>query len=175
MLECLIGYIGIKACSQDIVPESGLYINQLAGINLDAVEKIADREQVTFAGVWRDIESRAIRKLQKDFTRAFKAKYSSLCCKDDCSIDDIICWLRDDLSDALLYLIGSELMVESLYSPRINIRTTINRESIAELRDFYQTEYENALTDVMKSIPKAMIDKCFECTGAQIMRVETLP
>ncbi|MBK7882502.1 MAG: hypothetical protein IPJ81_00670 [Chitinophagaceae bacterium] len=63
-MDCLIDYIGVKGCG-NVKPLSGMYINQLAGISLESMEKIADKEQVTFMGVWKDVQARAWLRLEK--------------------------------------------------------------------------------------------------------------
>lgn len=174
MLPCLQNYISIKGCG---LPESGsgFYINQLAGINLRGIDRIADDEQVTFKGVWDDVHKRANRRFVKDFTREFNSRYTALCCKKDCTIDDLICKVIADFTDALLYVHGNELMIERLFSPRLNSYTTVNKDEAYELRDHYQLEYEKELARAVKSIPKAMIEDCFECTGNRIQSVQRLP
>lgn len=60
-MNCLQGYIGIRGCA-DSEPESGLYINDLPGISLESLDKIANSEQITYAKVFEDIERRALRR-----------------------------------------------------------------------------------------------------------------
>jgi hypothetical protein len=62
-MDCLKDYIGIKGCGAPAPPEvpnplpegasatdyfSGLYINELPGVNLEVIEKIADEEQENY-------------------------------------------------------------------------------------------------------------------------------
>jgi len=56
-MNCLTDYIGIKSCS--ITPSSGKYINILPGMSTELVDNIANSEQVTFNGVWSDIQDAA--------------------------------------------------------------------------------------------------------------------
>lgn len=65
-MECLTNYIGIRHCSQE-EPESGLYINNLPGMSTELVDKIANSEQITFLGVWEDVQKRAIGRFVQDF------------------------------------------------------------------------------------------------------------
>lgn len=62
-MKCLEGYIGIRGCD-DSEPESGLYINDLPGISLETLDKIADQEQITYLKVFEDIERRALRRFR---------------------------------------------------------------------------------------------------------------
>lgn len=64
-MECLRGYIGIKHCG--FAPsDSGEYINSYPGIEFAMIDKIANADQVDYAGVWADIEQRAIKKFRID-------------------------------------------------------------------------------------------------------------
>jgi hypothetical protein len=63
-MSCLTGYIGIKGV--DDVPLSGLYINDLAGISTELIDKIADCEKVDFEGMWSSIQIRSYAHLVSD-------------------------------------------------------------------------------------------------------------
>lgn len=74
-MDCLIDFIGIEGCG-NAASESGEYINRLLpGIPLESIEKIAQADQVTYAGVWEDVQNRASRRFEADVIRAFKDKY----------------------------------------------------------------------------------------------------
>lgn len=74
LMNCLIGYIGLNACKGS-APESGLYINELPGINLQSIDKIADSDQQTYARVWDDVQKRSVRKLHADVSALFAKRY----------------------------------------------------------------------------------------------------
>jgi hypothetical protein len=61
----LTNYIGLKNCNLP-TPESGIYINELPGMSTELVDKIANSEQINFAGVWEDVQKNAIRRLKDD-------------------------------------------------------------------------------------------------------------
>ncbi len=73
-MECLEGYIGIKGCPGD-EPESGLFVNELPGINLKSVVEIADTDQKTYLNVWADVEKRALKRFSTMLAAYFKTKY----------------------------------------------------------------------------------------------------
>jgi hypothetical protein len=73
-LNCLVDHIGIEGCSQG-VPVSGLYINRLPGIELEALEKIATQDQENFSGVWDDIQERGTRRFRNEAIKMFKKRY----------------------------------------------------------------------------------------------------
>lgn len=53
-MNCLKDYVGLKSCSE--TPLSGKYINILPGMSTELVDNIANSEQVTFKGVWSDVQ-----------------------------------------------------------------------------------------------------------------------
>jgi hypothetical protein len=77
IMNCLTDYIGLRGCT-DSEPLSGLYINDLAGINLKSIDATADNEQVTYLGVWAAVQKRAQVKLlsavQREFNKRYKLK-----------------------------------------------------------------------------------------------------
>lgn len=73
-MNCLKGYIALKSCVSD-TPESELYINSLPGINLEAMDKIADSDQVTYVKVFEDIEARALARISTDISARLRERY----------------------------------------------------------------------------------------------------
>jgi len=73
-LTCLKDYIGILGCGS-ATPLSSLYINSLPGINLESIDKIANSEQLTYLGVWSDVQDRALQKLSLDVALRFQQRY----------------------------------------------------------------------------------------------------
>lgn len=64
-MNCLDNFIGLKNCS-DSTPESGYFINGLPGMSTELVDNIANSEQVSYAGVWSAVKSRAFMRLKDD-------------------------------------------------------------------------------------------------------------
>jgi hypothetical protein len=75
MNYCLQDYIGVKACSIATVPESGIYINNLPGIELQNIEQLANDEQINFVGVWNEVQARALRRFRNDAIAMFAERY----------------------------------------------------------------------------------------------------
>ena len=73
-LNCLKGHISVEGCVSTL-PNSGIFINQLPGIELEMIDKLADEQQVDFNGVFNDIEERAVRRLKTDINAEFKKRY----------------------------------------------------------------------------------------------------
>jgi len=69
MAFCLIDYIGLQYCGGP-VPQSGIYLQQLPGMDFNKLQQIADADQVTFQGVWNDVQARAARRFRMDFIGA---------------------------------------------------------------------------------------------------------
>ena len=73
-LNCLKNHIGVQGCTTT-TPNSGIFINQLPGIELEMIDKLADEQQVDFNGVYDDIQERAVRRLKTDVNAEFKKRY----------------------------------------------------------------------------------------------------
>lgn len=148
-MQCLIDYIGLQACANQTAPVSGLYINTLPGITLESIEKIAEPEQVTYVGVWHDAQAEAAVRFKIDFIAALNKCYTI---NRHCDYEDMICDNLEALTNAWRYLLGNQLMIFRLYSTRLNRFTTVDAKKAEELKDFYQVEYEKALTQAIDFI-----------------------
>ena len=159
-MSCLKGYIGIRVCSTDTAPDSGLYINSLPGISLESIDKIADKEQITYRGVWGDVQDEAWIRFKVDFISAITE-----CFKIDsgCDYEEMICANKSILVNAWRYLLGNQLMLERIYSSRLNKFTTINIDGARELADLYQVEYDKALLQAVKLVDTSSC--CMHCGG----------
>lgn len=73
-LDCLKDHIGVEGCITT-TPNSGIFINQLPGIGLEMIDKLADEQQIDFNGVWDDVQERAIRRFKTDINSEFKERY----------------------------------------------------------------------------------------------------
>lgn len=79
-MECLRNYIGIKSCG--FAPsDSGMYINSLPGVEFANIDQIANPDQQNYAGVWADVQDRAVLRFREDvlgmisgFDRKYKLK-----------------------------------------------------------------------------------------------------
>lgn len=167
-MDCLLDYIGIKICG-DEAPESGTFINSLPGISLESIDKIANEDQVTYAQVWKDVQTEAAIRFENDFisevTRCFQLNAY-------CDYEDLICDNKARLVNPWRFLLGNQLMLFRIYSTRLNRFTTIDLEQAKELRDHYQVEYERSLEQAVKLIDTG--DCCLEC-GGNPMTVTWLP
>jgi hypothetical protein len=161
MPTCLLEYIGLQACGGVYEsPLSGMYINSLPGISLESIDKIADSEQLTYAGVWSDAQTEAARRFKIDFitevTKCYKITRT-------CDYEEFICDNLELLANAWRYLLGNQLMIFRIYSTRLNRFTTIDLDAAKELRDYYQGEYQSALSQAVRLIDFSTC--CMECSG----------
>lgn len=167
---CLKDYVGVKLCDDSLNPPgSGLYINSLPGLSIEALDNIADSEQITYKGIYSDAQDEAWQLFQVDFFNALSN------CYDIKSTDDwssLICPNKKKLVGAWRYLIGVELMIYRQYSPRLNFFTMDAKEA-AGLQTLYQTEYESALEKSMKIIDISSLH--IHCGPGQIQSVIWLP
>jgi hypothetical protein len=60
-MNCFFNYIGLRGAVSGVVPESGLYVNDLPGINLKNLDAIADSDKITYQRLWDIIQTRAIK------------------------------------------------------------------------------------------------------------------
>lgn len=158
-MECLIDYIGIRGCGNN-TPESGLYINSLPGISLESIDKIADAEQITYKGVWSEVQIEASQRFYLDFINEITKCYKLT---PYCDYEEIICQNKRILGNAWRYLLGNQLMLFRIYTTRLNRFTTVDLEQAKELRDHYQVEYEKALAQAVKLCDTSSC--CLPCGG----------
>ncbi|MCW3466497.1 hypothetical protein [Chitinophaga nivalis] len=148
ILQCLTGYIGLMGCGS-AEPGSGLYINSLPGISLEMMDNIADAEQKTFLGVWNEIQKRGILSFRTYFMAQLNKCYQI---NQWDTVECLACENRDLLSTCLMYLLGHELMIERIYSNRINRYTTIDLDEAKELKDYYISKFQNELPLAVQGI-----------------------
>lgn len=74
-MDCLDDFIGLNHCSILTTPESGLYLNDLPGVEIQNIDQIANAEQATFMGVWEEIQKRALKRFRTDVINEFGKRY----------------------------------------------------------------------------------------------------
>lgn len=167
-MNCLTDYIGLKGCST-VEPESGLFINSLPGITLESMDRIATAEQITYKGVWADVQEEAYQEFDKMFFAELLKCYTIDKC---CDYTALICDNKEKLSVAWRYLLGSTLMVYRRYSDRLNYFTTITLEDAKELIDLYNKKFKEALSKAIKIID---VSSCHLHCGGDPEVVTMLP
>lgn len=159
-MHCLTDYIGLRGCSNDTPPESGYYLNSLPGISLESIDKIANQDQITYKGVWADVQDEAFIVFGVDFFNELLKCYRI---QPYCDYEALICSNKKVLGVAWRYLLGAQLMQFRIYTSRLNFFTTITRDDASELQGKYQTDYEQALSKAVKLIDVSSC--CLHCGG----------
>lgn len=96
----------------------------------------------------------------------------SLVSQIKCSIDAFVCQNRKQLEQALLYLMGAEILMEKIGSPRLNAFTSTNLENTEYLRLEFEKRYTDNLKRSMKTIPLEGEGFCFNCSGGEEVKIE---
>jgi len=91
-----------------------------------------------------------------------------------CSFDGIVCDNKEVFGNALLYAMGVELMVETLYTDRMNEYTTIKSEAAAQLKDHFQVQYEQAISNALVGIDINLRNCCIECNAPYQIRLSRM-
>lgn len=94
--------------------------------------------------------------------------------KVGCNYDSVICANKDSLTYPLLYLMGAELMIETIFSNRINRYTTTDKEQAKELRDYFLSEFDKSIELVIQGLNVSTSDCCIEC-NQNFQYKESLP
>jgi hypothetical protein len=157
-MECFIDLVGIKGCGE--IPDGG-WINTLPGISLEVIDSMADSEQITYKEVWADVQKEASVQFKHDLIAKINECYDI---NTECDYENIICAEENVsiLTVAWRFKLGNQLMIERLYSSRINW-VTLAKEQASELKDFYQVEYEKALSQAVKFMD--LSECCLKCGG----------
>lgn len=149
MSNCLIDYVGIRICEDQDETESGVWINSLPGISLESIDKTASEDQLTYAGLWTDVQSCAWEILKLDLLQDI-AECFDITCEFD--VEDVICTNKNKVLNAWRYLLGNQLMIFRINTSRLNRFTTVDADQAQKLADYYQVKYEAALYQAAKLI-----------------------
>lgn len=82
-----------------------------------------------------------------------------------CTYEPIICANKDLFSGPYLYLLGSEIMIERIYTDRLNEFTTVRADEAKELNDYFLSEYDQGLKNVIDGISIEFSDCCISCNN----------
>lgn len=80
-----------------------------------------------------------------------------------CTYASIVCNNKRTFADAWWYLLGIEMITESLYTDKINKWSTIDRDKRGQLRNEMRQMYEMKLEQAVKGINLSTGDNCLEC------------
>ncbi len=145
-MDCLKGFILIKKEGTNTSP-SGLFINVDLPITLDKLERIKEAEKADIDQMWEEIQDRAIKK----FVIRVKLGYRELF--GICNVaESWFCSNKENLAVPLLYYLGSELMMEQMFSTRVNRFTTIDREKASDMKAEFDKEFNIQLKAALEII-----------------------
>lgn len=88
----------------------------------------------------------------------FEVAYSIVC-----DYSAIICSNKTEFTDVWMFCLGTELMLENLFSTRLTRFTTIDKQGATDLKDFYTSEYEDALDETINALEMQEEDCCIVC------------
>lgn len=160
-LNCFIDFIGLSYCAGIYEqPASGIFLNSLPGISIESIDKIANKEQITYKGVWDDVQNSAVAQFRIDVLSEIRKCFKL---SKDCDYETLICDNAEILVQAWKYCLGVWLMIFRLNSDRLNRYTTIDAKKAEELKDFYQVEYEKALSQAVLLLDTSSC--CLQCGG----------
>lgn len=75
-MQCLRDYIGLFSGCNGQSPLSGMWVNQLPGIQFANVEEIANADQIDWTGVWNDVQATSVDTFKEDILAQFGQQYN---------------------------------------------------------------------------------------------------
>lgn len=149
--NCFIGIVGMRELDADAI----YWVNDISGVTSDLCIELQTSDNSDFTDFWQMIKNRSYLKLLSDFTISFYQKYA-VYCRDRADIQtilpSIICQYKVIFGHCFLNLVGMELLLEKIYSNRINFFTTHNIERTKELAGFYKDAYETMFKNAMVAV-----------------------
>lgn len=157
-MQCFVDYIGLSLCAGAYEsPASGIYINSLPGISMESLDKIADQEQVTYLGVWDDVQANALPDFRVDVMAEIRKCYQLDC---ECDYDALICENLEVLTQAWKYKLGIHVLLFRINSNRMNKYTTVTIPEAKELLAYFQVEFEKMLHNSVLCMDTSSCDLC---------------
>lgn len=83
----------------------------------------------------------------------------------ECSIEKYVCENLNFFTNALWYRIGLELTAERRFGNRLNEFTTMTIDRAAELQEFFNAQYQQALKNAVDAVNIDEDPFCFNCKG----------
>lgn len=79
-----------------------------------------------------------------------------------CSVERWICQNRNGFAMALLHRAGMEILKEFSMSSRVNSLTTLRKDEVANLEQYFEAEYNKSMDNVLKNL-RLPSDICIKC------------
>lgn len=148
LIKCLTDYIGIYSCTE-VVPESGLYINQLPGISNEVIQAITEPEDETYLKSWNEIQLRTILMFRTQFMTAVNKCFQV---NDITQIECLACENKDLLAVAYWYLLGYNVMNQALANWNNSRFTTVDINNVTQVRDGFYSQFVTEITAATQGI-----------------------
>lgn len=91
-----------------------------------------------------------------------------------CTFEPVICGNKALFAGAFLYLLGAETMIERIYTERLNEFTTVGKDEAKELNNYFQSQYDEGMDNIIDGISISLNDCCISC-NAPLRVVEQTP
>lgn len=85
-----------------------------------------------------------------------------------CSSENFLCENIHHFTTAILYLLGWQLLLYKIASPRFNFFTTSREDTTEKLMQEFKTQYTSNLKRTLEAIPKSGSGYCFDCDNTRI-------
>lgn len=157
ILACLLDYIGLRGCGT-AEPGSGLFINDLPGISSELIQEITEAEEQTYLATWNNIQRQSILMFRSQLLSQVNQCYQV---NKMATIECLACENRELLSVSLWYLLGHQTMVWALNNWNNSRFSTVDRQSVEEIKDHFFNMFENELSAAVQGIDIEQSD-CIE-------------
>lgn len=91
-----------------------------------------------------------------------------------CTYEPVICSNKEMFAGPYLYLLGAETMIERIYTERMNEFTTVGKEEAKELNNYFQSQYDEGMDNLISGISIDLNDCCISC-NSQLRVIEQTP
>lgn len=165
-MVCLIGFVGFE--SGTVEAESGLYLTALPGITGNMLDGVREMQE-TKVNAFSNIQKRAILKFRTFFLNELNKCWNV---GDIDKAESLICANKPFMAVPLWYLMGAEMMAETIGSERTNRYTTIDIDKAETLKDEYMDMFFTELHTAVSGINVTDYDIA---KGGDIQTIYALP
>jgi hypothetical protein len=74
-MDCLVDFVGLFDGCGGQTPQSGMWLNQLPGIEFSNIDGIANSDQINWVGLWSDLQQTAKETFREDVIEEFGKSY----------------------------------------------------------------------------------------------------
>lgn len=142
MNQCFHNFIGLKVNSPEVISKSGLYINDLPGIETEQIASLTKSEQVDFNETWNSIYSRSVANFLTDISNELEERFHF-----EKTLDSQIVGSFGGVLNKATELAGIELhLINSRYSKTsIQTITIWSEEDLQEIDLYFYNKVDGVL------------------------------